>query len=1060
MSLSSNHNLCLVCLSIIVMFLFTEKLFSGTHAVHPFQVTEQILPDFEDSYGVVFHSINGDHKPDIYVVRFRNLNRFFLYEGPADNYMDWTIQSGLGGNLMPRGQKNLELGASAGDFDNDGLPDMMVAGWGESTRLFHQQKNSRFIDITASSGITAPLDGNGAFWADVNRDDDLDLFITDEHHANRLFLGNGLGNFQDVSSAWGLDDISVSQGATFGDLDGDGYPDLYVCNWFSPDILYRNVEGNTFQQMELNIGHLDRIMNSNGVSFGDIDNDGDLDILVTDRDGKSALYRNEITISDSIWHFIRIPDSAGFVVPYPAYGSIIADFDNDGMQDIWINCIGPNMLFKNEGKLNFVKVFEEQHKPFNEPGYYSTGAACADMDADGDLDLFVSNKDTISYLYRNFTNDKNYIRIRCVGVDCNRDAVGTRIWLYHHEQDAARKNLAGYREIVSSSGYLSQNEMVAHFGVDSNLVYFAKIIFPGGVEKQLANLIPGNIYEVHEYTGIAENVFRSYNYLYRVVNKSYFWISLGLYLVLILSVVIYTYISTRRYRWASRHIILFFSLTILFLYGIFIAFQEFSVHIRLITQILVLYLLLIFLTFFMEKIRRLEISRRNYRTLLREFSRELIFIKDSHELFEKLLFKVSEAVKPEYCAIYVKEKQKFRLLQGTGLFEAPSILEFSAENILEKTENKVTQKILSVYPECHLFWIRRNEQIYGLLVLGRPLHYRAYSAEDIEVFQSLTAQAAIAVENNLYIEKTKKLIMRVTEAETREKYLAELEKANQKLKTKNKELRKLYRDLQNTQGQLVQSEKMASLGQLVAGVAHELNNPISFIYANMKELENYTQAISELISLIKRSPETAGEDIPVEEFQKIRDRYDFDFIQHDILGLIRENIEGSQRVKEVVQNLRNFSRLDEAALKKVDIHEGLDSTLLLLNHELKNRIEVHKDYGDIPGILCHPGNINQVFMNIFLNAIQAIENKGNIWIKTGIKNGSVEITIRDDGKGIPKKDQNKIFDPFYTTKPVGKGTGLGLSISYNIIRQHRGRIHFDSREGKGTTFTILLPMQQ
>ena len=160
-----------------------------------------------------------------------------------------------------------------------------------------------------------------------------------------------------------------------------------------------------------------------------------------------------------------------------------------------------------------------------------------------------------------------------------------------------------------------------------------------------------------------------------------------------------------------------------------------------------------------------------------------------------------------------------------------------------------------------------------------------------------------------------------------------------------------------------------------------------------------------------------------------------------------------------MQNLRNFSRLDEAELKAVDLHEGLDSTLMLLNTELRNRITVHKNYGDLPKVLCNPGQINQVFMNLLVNAVQAIEEKGDIWMTTRAADDHVEIEIRDSGKGIPPEIQNRIFDPFFTTKPVGKGTGLGLSVSYSIIKKHNGEILVESSPDKGTIFTIILPLK-
>lgn len=227
------------------------------------------------------------------------------------------------------------------------------------------------------------------------------------------------------------------------------------------------------------------------------------------------------------------------------------------------------------------------------------------------------------------------------------------------------------------------------------------------------------------------------------------------------------------------------------------------------------------------------------------------------------------------------------------------------------------------------------------------------------------------------------------------------------------------------------------MGQLVAGVAHELNNPIGYLYANMKELQKY-------IDLLKQSEEGKNE-------------VSTEYIKEDIDQLIMESVEGSERVKTIVENLRKFSRLDEAEFKFADIHEGLDSTIMLIEKELGERVKLHKKYAEIPAISCMPGHLNQVFLNMLLNAIQAIDGDGNIWISTVIEDDNVIITFKDDGKGIPKKSIDKIFEPFFTTKPVGMGTGLGLSISYGIIQEHGGVIKVKSKKKKGTTFIISIP---
>ncbi len=1018
--------------------------------------TPQLLPDFTDSYGVVFRDLNNDQLPDIYVVRFRNLNRFFINQGTGRPFEDFTIESGLGGNLMPRGQQNLELGTSSADFNNDGEIDISIAGWGISTRILKQTGELQFQDITRKAGITTPLDGNGTFWADINLDGDLDLFVTDEHYPNHLFLGDGRGNFKDVSLEWGIQGNTVSQGASFSDVDQDGYPDLYVCNWFDSDVLYKNMGGKRFVKQKFLMPHLTDSINSNGVTFGDVDNDGDSDLLVTDREGRSCLYGNETHPGDSIWTFTNLTVTAGLEVNYPSYGALIADLNNDGWQDIWINTIGPNMYFTNEGNGKFRKIFEEKQREWSPKKHYSTGAAVADMDLDGDLDLFVANKDTHSVLYTNPTDNQNFIQIQLTGVRSNRDAIGTKVRLYRSAKNDDQSKLVGYRE-VGGGGYLSQNELKIHFGINSPGTYHAQINFPAGEEKTMTDLQPGQIYHISENTGILKVLYRSYQFFYRAFGNPQFWFNLSLFLLLLFIIVGYTTFAMSRYQLAIRQAIIIMIIGILLLYTIFLILQMYPLSTRLLIQISILSGFLVLVTFFLEKIRNLELQRVEHRRLLQDFSQELIFIKENSELFQKLTHTIYQTIEPQYCVLYSKKGENFLKASTAGMFEGPEKLTFITED--QDSINQSNYDLSTLIsrkmqlPTTHVFPIARRDKLFGILLVGPSTDKKGFTEEDLAIFRTLAAQAAIAIENNQYIEETKTLIQKVTEAETREKYIHELE-------DKNRKLQKLYKELQETQTQLVQSEKMASLGQLVAGVAHELNNPISYLYANMRELENYSEGIQQLLSVLK-------EDYQKPDFQEklnntldnLREKYQIDLIQNDIKSLISESIEGSQRVKNVVKNLRNFSRLDEGELKEVNLHDGIESTLLLLNNEIKNRITVHKNYGDIPKVLCHPGNINQVFMNILLNAVQAIENQGSIWITTQSLDNSVEVEISDDGVGIPRDKLNNIFDPFFTTKQVGKGTGLGLSISYNIIQKHQGNISVESEEGQGSTFRITLPVQ-
>jgi two-component system, NtrC family, sensor kinase len=251
-----------------------------------------------------------------------------------------------------------------------------------------------------------------------------------------------------------------------------------------------------------------------------------------------------------------------------------------------------------------------------------------------------------------------------------------------------------------------------------------------------------------------------------------------------------------------------------------------------------------------------------------------------------------------------------------------------------------------------------------------------------------------------------------------------------------------YRNLRQTQSQLVQSEKMASLGMLVAGIAHEINTPIAAIKSMHDTL---IRAVEKMNAFMQSRYPDALEDPRLKIVAGIVDDSD---------KVINSGIE---RVTNIVKRLRSFARLDEADLKTVDIHEGLEDTLSLLHHELKNKITVNKEYGNIPQIAVFPGRLNQVFLNILMNARQAIKDTGEITIRTFLKDGKVHVAISDTGSGIPPEDIKRLFDPGFTTKGVGVGTGLGLSICYQIVQDHRGEITVESEVGKGSTFTIILP---
>jgi two-component system NtrC family sensor kinase len=278
-------------------------------------------------------------------------------------------------------------------------------------------------------------------------------------------------------------------------------------------------------------------------------------------------------------------------------------------------------------------------------------------------------------------------------------------------------------------------------------------------------------------------------------------------------------------------------------------------------------------------------------------------------------------------------------------------------------------------------------------------------------------------------------------------------KAKSDLTNKVTELEKINLEIRETQQKLVQSAKLLSLGQLVAGIAHELNNPIGFIYSNMKHLKDYSIKILQMAEIAEKNPQK------MEEFKK---QIDLDFIKEDMQKLISSCEEGARRTREIVVGLRNFSRLDEGKFQTFNLNESLDICLNFISGEIKNRISVVKNYSKLPLFYGQPTQIHQVFINILMNAAQAIKLNGNIWISTALQKQADKdwftICIKDDGQGISSENLDKVFDPFFSTKEVGKGTGLGLSISYGIIQNHKGEIKVQSTMGVGTEFTIWLPL--
>jgi len=391
----------------------------------------------------------------------------------------------------------------------------------------------------------------------------------------------------------------------------------------------------------------------------------------------------------------------------------------------------------------------------------------------------------------------------------------------------------------------------------------------------------------------------------------------------------------------------------------------------------------------------------------------------------------------------------------------------SKEGIFVKDSYIIKAKVKSIL--CAPV-INQNKLI-GIIYLENNLTVGAFTSARLEIVKILSTQIVISLENAL-LYKNLEEYSRTLEEKVEERTF-ELSEKNDKLKDQAIKLQKALDELKQAQAQIIQTEKMSSLGQLVAGVAHEINNPVNFIYGNLNHAKEYSEQLLHLIDLYQHSNHS-----PQSEIQNYIEEIELEYLLEDLPKLFSSMQLGATRIREIVLSLRNFSRLDEADMKSVDIHEGIESTLLILQNRLNKKaahsaIQVIKKYGKLPLVECYPGQLNQVFMNILTNAIDALEerhrpqtqikeNSSTIIIVTEVIDCDwIRIGIADNGTGVTEEVRSKLFDPFFTTKPIGSGTGLGLSISYQIVvEKHGGQLNCVSAPGQGAEFIIEIPVNQ
>ena len=438
-----------------------------------------------------------------------------------------------------------------------------------------------------------------------------------------------------------------------------------------------------------------------------------------------------------------------------------------------------------------------------------------------------------------------------------------------------------------------------------------------------------------------------------------------------------------------------------------------------------------------ERTAELAIANEHFMKEAEQRRKDEIILKDREARFKALFNSINSGV--VVCA-YDTKLNKFIILDVNK--SGQKLLGINLQQV-------INQPVLNIFPICEGTQIVDTLQEVNSTGIKKHSPYIEAEEEHIICWH----------ENGVYKLPTGELVILFDDETLRRKAENEVVISKARLEVLNEKI-------SSNQIQLIQSEKMASIGQLAAGVAHEINNPVGFITSNLGTLTEYVELFKSLIKLYDKIdsviPKNISNDVSEIQAQiiQLKREEDITFVLEDIDTLLAESKDGATRVKEIVQNLKSFARLDEDERKYGNINDGIEATLKIVWNELKYKCEVQKELGDIPDILCNPGQLNQVFMNLFVNASHAIEKEGVITITTEHDENNITIKVFDTGKGIEPGHLTKLFDPFFTTKPEGVGTGLGLSISHGIITDHNGTIEVESELEKGTCFTVKLPIHE
>ncbi|PAY02865.1 two-component sensor histidine kinase [Pseudoalteromonas sp. HM-SA03] len=399
-----------------------------------------------------------------------------------------------------------------------------------------------------------------------------------------------------------------------------------------------------------------------------------------------------------------------------------------------------------------------------------------------------------------------------------------------------------------------------------------------------------------------------------------------------------------------------------------------------------------------------------------------------------------------HTVVFANEFLKNRLPDNT-----PKNIEgMSVDKVFPDAAKIIKRKLKSVFAlkaASFSYWEHRPHVFE--LSSSRPV-----TGDETSMYQNI--QYVPIFEHSEEVKKVCVIIQDVTELAS---YYQEQKRLTEALEIEKQELKTLNLKLEAAQNQLLQSEKMAAIGQLAAGVAHEINNPIGFVNSNIQSLEGQASGLFAMLAFYEAHFSTLVDSDLAQQEQQLQNQHSIDFLKEDVPDLLQECLEGLDRVSKIVESLKSFSHVDNQEWQEADLIKGIESTLKIANNSIKYHAVINKTYSldDEVLLYCQPMQINQVFLNLIINAAQSIASSGTVTISIEDKQNEVIIAIQDTGKGIPAGDINKIFNPFFTTKPVGQGTGLGLSLSYSIVAKHKGRIQVDSQVGVGTTFTVSFP---